>query len=233
MTRMILALTSRLGFFFWLVISASLAAFPAISASESFPNSQKSFFDMNEKRSENITPFYKWTGMVDRFEKQKKVPDSDCDKVRFHPCAIFEWREFLSSIREKPLHEQLDIINSWANTHPYIVDQINWGVEDYWETPYEFLEVSGNCKDYAIAKYYSLKALGVPIDRMRVIVLEDLNLGGIIHAVLGVYVGHDLLILDNQNPRVTPALKIYHYRPIYGINEEAWWAYYPKQVTVQ
>jgi len=187
-----------------------------------------SYFDMDETESSNIRPFYKWTTMVARFDKQKKIPDSDCDKVRFHPCSILEWRALLDSIRDKPLREQMDIVNTWANDHPYIVDQINWGVEDYWETPYEFMEMSGNCKDYAIAKYYSLKALGVPIENMRVIVLQDLNLGGVIHAVLGVYVDDEMLILDNQNPQVTPALKIYHYRPIFGINEDAWWAYYPK-----
>lgn len=194
---------------------------------------RSSYFDMYEKQSSNIRPFYKWTSMVERFKEQQKIPDSECDKVRFHPCAILEWKTLLRSLSERSLGEQMNIINTWANSHPYIVDQINWGVEDYWETPYEFMEMSGNCKDYAIAKYYSLKALGVPVEDMRVIVLEDLNLGGVIHAVLGVYVDKELLILDNQNSRVIPAVKIYHYRPIYGINEEAWWAYYPKRLVLQ
>ena len=91
------------------------------------------------------------------------------------------------------------------------------------------MEVSGNCKDYAIAKYYSLRALGIPAERLRVIVLQDLNLGGIIHAVLGIYDGDKLLILDNQVKQVMPALKIYHYRPIYGINEDHWWEYFPRE----
>jgi predicted transglutaminase-like cysteine proteinase len=106
---------------------------------------------------------------------------------------------------------------------------VNWGMEDYWETPYEFQEISGDCEDYAISKYYSLRAIGVPADRMRVIIVQDLNLGGIIHAILGVYEDGDLLILDNQAKQVLPAMRIYHYRPIYGVNEEAWWAYYPNR----
>jgi len=187
-----------------------------------------SYFNMDEKKSGDITPFYKWTTMVKRFVEQRKIPDSDCGNVRFHPCSVVEWKAWLETLKRKPLHEQMEIVNSWANAYPYIVDQVNWGVEDYWETPYEFLDVSGNCKDYAIAKYYSLKALGVPVEKMRVIVLQDLNLGGIIHAVLGVYDNGELWILDNQNPNVIPALKIYHYRPLFGINEDACWAYYPK-----
>ena len=187
-----------------------------------------SYFNMDEKRSDNITPFYKWTSMLARFSEQKKIPDSLCGKVQYHPCSILEWKALVESIRDKSFAEQLDIINTWGNDHPYIVDQENWGVEDYWETPYEFMEVSGNCKDYAIAKYYSLKALGVPIERLRIIVLRDLNLGGIIHAVLGVYDGGKLYILDNQSQQVKQALSIYHYQPIFGINESSWWAYYPK-----
>jgi predicted transglutaminase-like cysteine proteinase len=63
---------------------------------------------------------------------------------------------------------------------------------------------------------------------MRVIILQDLNLGGIIHAVLGIYEGDELYILDNQIKQVIPARKIYHYKPIYAINEDNWWRYVPR-----
>ena len=206
----------------WLPISALITTSSAYAG-------HGSYFDMTEKESDNIKPFPKWTGMVSRFTDQKKVPDSDCGKVKFHPCSILEWKSFLESIRDKSLRKQMDEVNTWGNDHPYVEDQVNWGVDDYWETPYEFMEISGDCEDYAITKYYSLKALGVPVEKMRVIILQDLNLGGIIHAVLGVYVDDELFILDNQSAHVTAAMKIYHYRPIFGINEDAWWAYYPRQ----
>lgn len=124
--------------------------------------------------------------------------------------------------------QQLVAVNKWGNAHPYIEDNINWGMEDYWETPREFVDISGDCEDYAISKYYLLRAAGFSADDLRIIILEDLNLGGIIHAVLGVYVNDVLYILDNQSREVMEALSIYHYRPIFGINEQAWWAYYPK-----
>jgi predicted transglutaminase-like cysteine proteinase len=187
-----------------------------------------SYFIMGETRSGNISPFTKWTGMRLRYDRQKGVPDSQCGKTKFHPCSVKDWRSLLESIEGKSLREQLKIVNSWSNEHPYIEDMMNWGLEDYWETPYEFMEINGDCEDYAISKYYSLRALGVSADKMRIIILQDLNLGGIIHAVLGVYDGGELFILDNQIKQVTPAMKIYHYRPVYGINEDAWWSYRPK-----
>ena len=186
-----------------------------------------SYFDMTETNSTNLVPFKKWTGVMVRFDAQRQVSDDECGQVRYHPCVITEWKNLLERLRSKDIQVQMDEVNNWSNAHPYVVDQLNWGIEDYWETPYEFMEISGDCEDYAISKYYSLRALGVPPEQLRIIIVQDLNLGGIIHAILGVYINKELFILDNQSQQVLPALHIYHYRPIYGVNESGWWAYYP------
>lgn len=191
--------------------------------------SNNSYFNMSESRFENLTPFPKWTGVMMRFENQQGIPNDECGTTRYHPCAIKDWEEMLDSLKDKSLEEQLDKVNEWSNSHPYIVDQLNWGINDYWETPFEFMEVSGDCEDYAISKYYSLRALGIPEERMRIIIVQDLNLGGIIHAILGVYDDDkNMIILDNQIKHTIPAMKIYHYRPIYGVNADYWWTYRPR-----
>lgn len=161
-----------------------------------------------------------------RYGEQKKIPLSECGANPYQPCdAIREWKAMLDDLQGKPLKEKLETVNDWSNAHDYIIDQINWGIEDYWETPNEFMSVYGDCEDYAISKYYSLRALGVPAEKMRIIVVQDFNLGGIIHAILSVSVDDTLYILDNQVKQVVPALDIYHYKPIFGINEDAWWFY--------
>lgn len=213
-------------FFFAVAMSFFFISHAASSATDS---GKSSYFYMTSTRSGDLSMFPKWTRMLSRYKDQQKRSDEDCNTIKYHPCAIKDWKAMLESIRDKSLREQLDTINDWANAHPYIVDQINWGMEDYWETPPEFMSVSGDCEDYAIAKYYSLRALGIDEEKLRIIVLQDLNLGGIIHAVLGVYDGSDLLILDNQAKQVRPAMKIYHYRPIYGVNEKSWWEYFPSR----
>ena len=48
-----------------------------------------------------------------------------------------------------------------------------WGVMDYWETPAEFFQKSGDCEDFAIAKYFALRDLGFPASQMRIVVLKD------------------------------------------------------------
>jgi len=188
----------------------------------------RSYFTMGEKRADDLTLFPKWTSVLSRYEEKKDTPESECGNIQYFPCAIKEWKALLQSAQDKTLRQKLNAVNDWANSHAYIIDQINWGLEDYWETPFEFMSVNGDCEDYAIAKYYSLRALGVPEDQLRIIIVQDFNLGGIIHAILGVYDDDELLILDNQIKQVMPARKIYHYRPIYGINKNWWWEYTPK-----
>jgi predicted transglutaminase-like cysteine proteinase len=212
--------------FFLIIANAAILLAPYSAQAQA---SYNSYFNMSESEFEDITPFSKWTGMLNRFQSQISVSDSECGTVRYHPCSIKDWRKLLETLQDESFDVKLDEINNWGNSHPYIIDQLNWGINDYWETPHEFMEISGDCEDYAISKYYSLRALGIPEDRLRIIIVQDLNLGGIIHAILGVYDDDDnLIILDNQIKQVIPALKIYHYRPIYGLNETNWWTYRPR-----
>ena len=107
-------------------------------------------------------------------------------------------------------------------TQEVATELANWGVEDYWETPNEFLNRDGDCEDFAIAKYKSLRALGLGDDQLRIVVLQDLNLR-IAHAVLVVLDGGKAWVLDNQIDQVIDADRIRHYRPYYSINASAYW----------
>lgn len=218
---------NRLYRIFFIIIAVVLPL--TITCAAPSAMASNSYFNMSESKFENLSSFPKWTGVISRFSDQQDIDDENCGTIRYHPCTIKDWKKLLDDLHDKSLDEQIEEVNDWSNKHPYIVDQLNWGMNDYWETPYEFMEISGDCEDYAISKYYSLRALGVPDERLRIIIVQDLNLGGIIHAILGVYDDDDTLqILDNQSKRVIPALKIYHYRPIYGVNESNWWTYHPR-----
>ena len=213
---------------FCFCLLACVCTLSALPSGRAFA-SGNSYFDMSEVRSKNLVSFPKWNKMIVRHRSQQKAPSSECGATRFNPCEAVQWRDFIRSIQGNAFKEQLKEVNDWGNKHPYVEDQLNWGMTDYWETPFEFMEINGDCEDYAITKYYSLRALGVSAERMRIIIVQDFNLGGVIHAVLGVYDNDDTLyILDNQIKQVMPALGIYHYRPIFGINEDAWWAYTPR-----
>jgi len=172
-------------------------------------------FGSIELFSKKVQRFPKWTDMLGRFKDGTVTCESST-------CTSKGWAEFLADLQGKDIKTQLKEVNRAMNAHRYILDIKNWGQEDYWATPYQFLKKNGDCEDYAISKYMALKALGVKVEDMRVVALQDLNLN-LGHAVLVVYVGDEPQLLDNQISSVVPANSIRHYQPVFSINEEGWW----------
>ena len=162
--------------------------------------------------------FPKWGGVLDRDWAKAEGADAICRERMGQPCNLTTWRRYLDSIRGLPFLERVAAVNSFVNAYDYEEDDDNWGASDYWAAPGEFFAKNGDCEDFAIAKYYSLRALGVPAERMRIVVLQDRS-RRIPHAVLTVrWVGPDL-ILDNLSPDLRVWDQVPHYTPIYAINE--------------
>lgn len=177
-----------------------------------------------ETKSSNLGPFKKWTGAMERFteEKAKEEKRQDCDTQKFNTCHYHLWKKFLDSLRGKPKDVLIEDVNNWANQRNYITDPKNWGEEDYWETPGEFIARFGDCEDYAIIKYLSLRDLGFTDDELRVVAVKDLNLK-VGHAILVVYHGGKALLLDNQIKKVVDTAIVRHYEPVFSINRSFWW----------
>jgi predicted transglutaminase-like cysteine proteinase len=129
----------------------------------------------------------------------------------------------LESFKNLPLRSMAARVNEMMNEKPYIIDSKNWGQSDYWETPVEFMRKGGDCEDYAIAKYTALRTLGVPEERMRVVIVQD-TYKNIPHAILAVYLDDgNVVALDNQNKSLVNAEGMGRYKPIFSINRQAWW----------
>jgi predicted transglutaminase-like cysteine proteinase len=191
------------------------AAYPAATAG-------LSLFGYREVQSSKLHLFPKWRGALSRHFNEAKLPDAACTETAFNLCHLRQWKKFLRGLRGIDRMSQIKAVNFFFNRHPYIIDPKNYGVPDYWATPFQFLARDGDCEDYAITKYFSLRSLGFSADSMRIVVLQDLNLNTA-HAILIVYMGKKALVLDNQVATVVDATSILHYRPIYSINEKHWW----------
>jgi predicted transglutaminase-like cysteine proteinase len=187
-------------------------------------------FGFDEKRFDTITPFTKWTGVLQRYLKEHKLEDSVCHSSLFHNCNLQDWKKFIMGLRGKPALAQFDAVNRYMNRSPYVTDPVNYGVPDYWATPRQFFIKDGDCEDYAITKYMSLRELGWPTETMRIVVLQDENLN-VAHAVLVVFYQGRTYVLDNQIDEVVTDDRIAHYRPIYSINEQAWWLHQRRQTA--
>lgn len=139
------------------------------------------------------------------------------------------WEQFRKNMENKSQFEQMQFVNKFWNAWPYKEDMANWGRSDYWAIPAQFLTKSGDCEDYAITKYFTLKELGFDPQKMRIVVLRDTvrNLG---HAVLAVYQGDDVYILDNLSNVVLSHKNLTNYTPQFSVNENGRWNHiHPKK----
>ena len=208
------------------LFGASLA--PAALGAANAPLRYPNLFGTHEVRSDmGFSMFPRWASMLARHEKEKAAADLPCASATRQACRLQQWLRTLDGLRDKDKLAQIREVNRRLNAFPYVKDGARQsGGRNHWATLGEFLDHSGDCEDYAIAKFMSLRHIGFSNDDLRVVVLRDINLR-LDHAVVVVYLDGQALVLDNQARDVVRAGNIRHYRPYYSINETTWWLHVP------
>jgi len=133
---------------------------------------------------------------------------------------IKSWQKVSQLAHGLSARAKLVQVNTFFNRLAFKSDRQNWDKNDYWASPVEFLiRNAGDCEDYAIAKYFTLKAMGVEIDRLRITYVKS-ETRGQAHMVLAYYDDkeQDPLILDNLNSKILPATKRPDLTPIFSFN---------------
>ena len=139
---------------------------------------------------------------------------------------INEWIALLGEPHQRDIKKTLNRVNHFFNSRMrFVDDRIVWGVEDYWATPIEFLRKgAGDCEDYAMAKYFTLRELGIPASQLRIVYVKALELNQA-HMVVAWYSTSDAipLILDNLKTAILPATQRNDLLPVYSFNEQGLW----------
>jgi predicted transglutaminase-like cysteine proteinase len=135
------------------------------------------------------------------------------------------WQNMIHEYRNQDDMTQLKAVNDFFNAARFVNDIDLWGKNDYWATPIEFLaRDAGDCEDFSIAKYFTLKDMGMDVSKLRItyVKAELLNQA---HMVLAYYPTPSSvpLILDNINKRIKPASERSDLRPIYSFNADNLW----------
>ena len=123
----------------------------------------------------------------------------------------------------KEVKQQLTKVNHFFNQFKYQDDIKLWKQKDYWATPEEFVgHNSGDCEDYVVAKYFALRALGVPDEHLYLTYVKAIR-ENVAHMVLSYFqtLQSTPLILDNYNPRILPADKRTDLLPVYSFNAKS------------
>lgn len=128
--------------------------------------------------------------------------------------------KMMNGAKELSEKEKLEKVNDFFNGTPYHSDQEVWGVSDYWATRLEFVgKDKGDCEDYVIAKYFTLKELGVPSSKLYMTYAKSLKYK-VAHMVLTYYENPKAvpLVLDNYNYKVLPASSRNDLVPVYSFS---------------
>jgi len=146
--------------------------------------------------------------------------------------SVATWRDLLTQAGNQPDAVKLRRVNEFFNRRiRFGEDSDIWGKQDYWATPLETLgRGEGDCEDFAIAKYVTLKLLGIPSEKLRMTYVKA-RIGGpqsIIvqaHMVLSYYPapGDEPLVLDNLISDIRPASRRTDLTTIFGFNAEGLW----------
>lgn len=159
-----------------------------------------------------------WLSVMDR--NAKKPIFTENSKLN----SRTTWGELKAQAEKLPPLEQLRLVNRFWNQWPYREDSSVYKKNDYWAIPDEFRKNSGDCEDYAIAKYFTLRALGYPASQMRIVVLME-TIRNQAHAVLVVFLDGDAYVLDNLSMNILSHTRYPNYEPQFSVNEEFRWAH--------
>jgi predicted transglutaminase-like cysteine proteinase len=135
------------------------------------------------------------------------------------------WGKLMTDLKNQPELVKLEKVNSFFNQFEYQEDIVSRGVEDYWKSPEEFIiDGGGDCEDFAIIKYFTLVALGIPSDKLRITYVSSLRLQRA-HMVLSYYPNPEAepLILDSLEGNILKASLRPDLKPIYSFNAEGLW----------
>ncbi len=129
----------------------------------------------------------------------------------------------INELADQPEIKKLQEINRFYNQFQYIEDIDQWGQKDYWATPEEFLGMQkGDCEDFVISKYFALRKLGVPDERLFLTYVKHIELN-VAHMVLSYFETPSSipLILDNYNPAIVEGSKRRDLLPVYSFNAQS------------
>jgi predicted transglutaminase-like cysteine proteinase len=115
-----------------------------------------------------ISQFAKWLEEAEPDQVLREVRPGSCGALSANSCGLADFGDFLVRLRSGNRWSQINRVNRYVNAVAYRSDLANWGQDDRWVGPGEFFARGGDCEDYAIAKYFALRSLGISKDDLRI-----------------------------------------------------------------
>jgi len=213
---------------------------PNLEDLDVYAGSENVEFLGNEAHSKPIsrsTYANQWYAVMGRYEAYMNVSENRA--------FMNDWYSQLDHLKNKSLEEQAAGVDGLVDelvTYEFDEDTYNQG--DYWGTPVETAYLrQGDCDDFAILKYFSLRYLDVPAERMYLIGVatdngntlnhmtlmidvEDRGVSDFLRGLVGVKPQVNWTILDNDG---SPQGRLIeedrtNFTPFFALNETGFWS---------
>lgn len=128
--------------------------------------------------------------------------------------------DMMNQVRDMDEIHKLEKVNAFFNRSAYVSDSKVWGTSDYWATRLEFIAKDrGDCEDFTVAKYFTLKDLEIPASKLFITYAQSLRYHRP-HLMLTYYTapGAVPLVLDNCDDTILLSSQRPDLVPIYSIN---------------
>lgn len=128
------------------------------------------------------------------------------------------WDSLVQRLSTEEAYSKVRNVNAFFNRYRYKSDAYNWQTVEYWATFQEFMSKgSGDCEDFALAKYYTLRKLGIPATKLKLVTGKYLGQG---HMVLLYYKeDNSPYILDKNNRYLIKLSESKRFKPETYFNE--------------
>ena len=179
-----------------------------------------------ETAEDFFAPATYWSAWQDTLERHQS------ERETIHRCLRDETactrrlrglRHVLLKGADLSFEQQIRLVNRYVNRHRYKDDRVSSRSEagNQWETLTEFLHRGGDCEDFAVAKYFVLRELGVNAEDMRIVIGRE-SQRATHHAMLAIRFDEDVWLLENDNTIHRNGYQDIN-RFVYAINEQGIW----------
>jgi predicted transglutaminase-like cysteine proteinase len=180
-------------------------------------------FDAIRTASIGVTRLYKWLVVTGRHSAQQQL-EARCGR---NTCRS-NWSNAVEQLRGEADTHLVEAANRFVNRAEYVADEPGYAGGDVWATPAELFSRGGDCEDFALAKFFLLRELGIANGRMRIAILGPTKLQES-HAVLLVETETGMVVLDNLRPRPYRPDGALLARTIFAFNGHTWWIALPNR----
>jgi predicted transglutaminase-like cysteine proteinase len=162
----------------------------------------------------------KWRGVERKLDDERvQLALCDGDRDRCVSPAALRLLAIVDIARAKEGRARLGEINRAINLAiTPMSDLAQYGEIDVWSSPLEtFASGSGDCEDYAIAKFVALRFAGIPPEDIRIVIMRN-AINAEDHAVAAARLDGHWLTLDNRRMAMVEDTAIQNYRPLFVID---------------